>query len=88
MFISRLVEVPVPDDGGLHVCLSACGLLLDNLLFSSYKLKGLCHQIMFVLGVWWCVNRYMMCCHCDGCALVFAGYLVVIMFCCCLTLAG
>ena len=39
MFISRLVEVPVPDDGGLHVCLSACGLLFNDLLFSLYKVN-------------------------------------------------
>ena len=57
--------------GGLHVCLSACGLLFNDRLFSLYKLKRLCHSIMFVLGVWWCVNRYMMLCHCDGRALFF-----------------
>ena len=71
MFISRLVEVPVPDDGGAACVFECLWVLLNNLLFSLYKLKGLCHQIMFVLGVWWCVNRYMMFCHCDGCALVF-----------------
>ena len=67
--------------GGLHVCLSACGFLFNSLLFSLYRLKGLCHQIMFVLGVWWCVNRYMMFCHCDGCALFCSGSSVVRFFC-------
>ena len=63
--------------GGLHVCLSACVFLFNNRLFSLCKLNSLCHQIMFVFGVWWCVNRYMMFCHCDGCALFLSGSSVV-----------
>ena len=59
--------------------------LKNNLLFSLYKLNGFCHQIMFVLGVWWCVNRYMMLCHCDGCALVFLFLRLTVFF--CITLA-
>ena len=70
MFISRLVEVPVPDDGGAACVFECLWVCLTILVFSLYELNGLCHQIMFVLGVWWRVNRYMMFCHGDGCALV------------------
>ena len=44
----------MPDDGGA-ACVVECLWLfcVNNLLRSLYKLKGVCHQIMFVLGVWW-----------------------------------
>ena len=57
--------------GGAACVFECLWVLFLIRLFSLYKLKGVCHQHMFVLGVWWCVIRYMMFCHCDGCALFF-----------------